>query len=158
MTPIVGPRSALAAAAVLLLALAGCGSDGDDSDSGDSGDSGDRTVPAAEVDLVAPDEFAERMTDPDAVVVNVHVPYEGEIAGTHLFVPFDEIASSTVLPADHERPLLIYCRTGNMSATAGADLIDAGYSDVTDLDGGMIAWQATGRSIDDVPDHADGPG
>jgi rhodanese-related sulfurtransferase len=132
------------------LALAGCG--------GDEG-TGERTAPGAtapgaEVALVAPDEFAERTADPDAVLVNVHVPYEGEIAGTDLFVPFDEIASSNELPSDHDRPLLVYCRTGDMSATATADLIDAGYTDVTDLEGGMVAWQAADRSVEIVPDRS----
>ena len=37
---------------------------------------------------------------------------------------------------------------GSMSATATADLVDAGYTDVTDLEGGMVAWQAAGRAID----------
>lgn len=133
MNCVVITRSAVAAALVVPLALVGCGGDSED---------GVGTVPVAGVDLVAPDEFAERMTDPDAVVVNVHVPYEGEIAGTHLFIPFDKIASSAELPADHDRTLLVYCRTGNMSATATADLTDAGYTDVTDLRGGMVAWQA----------------
>lgn len=130
--------------------LAGCGDD--DSGGSDAGEGG-AAAPVAAVELVAPDEFAERMTDPDAVVVNVHVPYEGEIAGTDLFLPFDEISSSTRLPDDHERPLLVYCRTGNMSATATAELVEAGYTDVTDLEGGMVAWQAAGRPIDHDPDH-----
>ena len=146
------PRRRLAAGAAiatgLLLSLAGCGDDDETSDRG-------RPVADAAIDLVGPDEFAERMADPEAVVINVHVPYEGEISGTDLFVPFDEITSSSRLPADHDRPLVIYCRTGNMSATAAAALGDAGYTDVTDLDGGMVAWDEAGRPIDNVPDHAD---
>jgi rhodanese-related sulfurtransferase len=106
------------------------------------------------VDLVDPDEFAARMDDPEAIVVNVHVPYEGEIQGTDLFVPFDEIVSAGELPDNHDRPLLIYCRTGNMSAAATADLVEAGYTDVTDLDGGMVAWQATGRAIGVAPSRS----
>jgi phage shock protein E len=103
------------------------------------------------VDRVGPDDFAARMDDPQAVVVNVHVPYEGEIPGTDSFIPFDEAASSSELPEDLDRPLLVYCRTGNMSADATADLVDAGYTNVTDLDGGMVAWEAAGRRIETAP-------
>lgn len=91
------------------------------------------------------------MGDPEAVVVNVHVPYEGEIPGTDVFVPFDEIASSDELPEDRERPLLLYCRTGSMSASAAADLVDAGYGDVTHLEGGMAAWRADGQTVEVDP-------
>jgi rhodanese-related sulfurtransferase len=137
-------RLAVAASLMLPLALTGCGDDTDDG-----------AGTAGAVDLVSPEEFAQRLTDRDAVVLNVHVPYEGEIAGTDLFVPFDEVASSTELPSDRGLPLLVYCRTGSMSATATADLVDAGYTDVTDLEGGMVAWQASGRAIETVPGHAD---
>jgi rhodanese-related sulfurtransferase len=106
---------------------------------------------AGDVELVEPDEFAARMEDPEAEVINVHVPYEGEIPGTDLFVPFDEIDTADVLPADHDQPLLVYCWSGNMSAEATATLADAGYTDLTDLEGGMAAWQASGRRIDQQP-------
>jgi rhodanese-related sulfurtransferase len=105
----------------------------------------------AEVELVSPDEFAARMADPEAVVVNVHIPYEGEIAGTDLFVPFDEVDSSDALPDDKDLPLLVYCRSGNMSADATAELVEAGYRDVTDLEGGMLAWEEAGRTIETEP-------
>jgi rhodanese-related sulfurtransferase len=128
------------AVSVVLAGVAACG--GSDA----AGDAG-----VAEVDLVGPDEFAARMADPDAVVVNVHIPYEGEIAGTDLFVPFDEVDSSEALPADKDQPLLVYCRTGNMSADATAELVEAGYRDVTDLEGGMVAWEEAGRTIETEP-------
>jgi rhodanese-related sulfurtransferase len=140
----------LTVAALVSLTFAGCGDDGDGGDGGDGGG-----APPVAIELVGPDGFAERMADREAVVVNVHVPYEGEIAGTDLFVPFDEVGSSTRLPDDHDRPLLVYCRTGNMSATATAALVDAGYTDVTDLEGGMVAWEAVGHPIAHDPDPDD---
>jgi rhodanese-related sulfurtransferase len=142
-------RWASIAGGLVLLVAAGCG--GADEETGTTGGE-----PA--VDLVGPDEFAERVADPDALVVNVHVPYEGEIAGTDLFVPFDEIASSPRLPSERDRPLVLYCRTGNMSAEAAAALVDEGYTDVTDLEGGMVAWEASSRAIEVVPERAQASG
>jgi rhodanese-related sulfurtransferase len=140
-------RWASVVAGIVLLVAAGCGG-ADDEEEGTTGG------PPA-VDLVGPDAFAERLADPDALVVNVHVPYEGEIAGTDLFVPFDEIASSPRLPSEKDRPLVLYCRTGNMSAEAAAALVDAGYTDVTDLEGGMVAWETSSRPIEVVPERAE---
>ena len=95
-----------------------------------------------------PDEFAAVVAEPGRVTVNVHVPFEGDIPGTDLSIPFDEIASQAgTLPADRGTGLAIYCRSGPMSATAATTLADLGYTDVVELRGGMRAWQADGRSL-----------
>ena len=78
----------------------------------------------------------------------MHVPYEGEIAGTDAFIPFDDIAGhADALPDDKDAPLYIYCMSGRMSAEATPDLQELGYTNVIDLEGGMEAWQAAGLGI-----------
>ena len=94
------------------------------------------------------DEFAFRLASSDAFVVNVHVPDEGSIEGTDAWIPYDEIVDDDRLPADRGTPILLYCKTGRMSAEAATALMDAGYSDVAHLDGGMDAWVAQGRSLE----------
>lgn len=98
--------------------------------------------------LVDPDAFARRVEDPRVVTINVHVPNEGNIAGTDLEVPFDQVSSSTALPADLTTPLAVYCRSGNMSATAVKDLQSKGYVDIVELRGGYDAWLQAGRTLD----------
>ena len=101
----------------------------------------------AEVGLLDPTSFAAR-TGNNAVLLNVHVPFEGDIDGTRLSIPFDQIAAkASMLPADLDTPLLVYCRSGRMSAIAAAELVRLGYRDVSDLDGGMLAWEKSGRSL-----------
>ncbi len=96
--------------------------------------------------LVGPDEFASAIAESGRLTINVHVPYQGDIAGTDLSIPFDRIAEqSDRLPRDRGTPLAIYCRTGPMSATAAETLTSLGYTDVVELEGGMKAWQASGR-------------
>jgi len=103
---------------------------------------------AARSGLVGPDEFARRVEDPKVVTVNVHVPNEGNIAGTDLTIPFDQIATSTKLPTDLATPLAVYCRSGNMSAPAVKDLRAKGYTNIVELSGGYDAWLQSGRTLE----------
>lgn len=81
-------------------------------------------------------------------LINVHVPYEGEIEGTDLFIPFDQVeARAAELPADKSARLVVYCRSGRMSAIAARTLVALGYRDVWHLDRGMIAWQRVGYPL-----------
>ncbi len=98
--------------------------------------------------LLGPDEFAAAIDDPARTTINVHVPFEGTLAGTDLMIPYDQIAQQTSrLPADRRLPLAVYCMTGGMSADAARSLAALGYTDIVELDGGMQAWQADGRPV-----------
>lgn len=107
----------------------------------------DMTAEAARVESVDPDEFDRALTGANSTLMNVHVPYEGEIPGTDLFVPFDELDAAK-LPRDKTATLVIYCMSGNMSAEAAQTLSAMGYTDIVELDGGMRAWSASGRPIE----------
>lgn len=105
-------------------------------------------IDAGSAALLSPAEFEDVIAAGDAIVLNVHVPYEGHIEGTDAFIPFDEIASSR-LPDDLNQPIALYCRSGNMSATATRTLVEMGYTDVVDLADGMNAWVETGRPLEE---------
>lgn len=46
------------------------------------------------------------------------------------------------LPYPKDEPIHVICRSGNRSAQAASLLKDAGYTDIYDVSGGMIAWEA----------------
>lgn len=94
-----------------------------------------------------PAAFAARLERDEAFVVNVHTPFAGEIEGTDEHIPSDRIRSSSALPSALDAEILLYCRTGSMSADAAEALVDAGYTNVRVLRGGMEAWQAAGYEL-----------
>ncbi|ORV07727.1 rhodanese-like domain-containing protein [Mycolicibacterium fallax] len=134
----------VAAAGAAMIGLSGCGAAEPDPQAAASAG----TAVADAHRLVDPEEFAAVIAEPDRVTVNVHVPFDGDIPGTDLSVPFDQIEQRRAeLPADRNTPLAIYCRTGPMSTTAAAALTALGYTDVVELRGGMKAWRAEGRDM-----------
>ena len=46
------------------------------------------------------------------------------------------------------RRIVLYCRSGSMSAEAAETLTRFGYDDVWDLRGGMIAWEEAGFRLE----------
>lgn len=77
--------------------------------------------------LVDAGTFAKLAAKPDAVLINVHEPYEAEIAGTDQFLQYDSV-DPVLLPHDLSTPLVVYCMTGNMSAVAVQQMVSLGYT------------------------------
>jgi rhodanese-related sulfurtransferase len=97
------------------------------------------------------DEFDQILSSQsdDYTVVNVHIPYEGEIERTDLEIPYNDIDALTAALPDKDAPIILYCRSGRMSEEASLALVDLGYTQVWDVPGGMIAWQNSGRELVD---------
>ena len=98
------------------------------------------------------DELNSMLKDKDFVFINVHIPFEGNIANTDLFIPYDQItepANLVQLSTDKNAKIILYCRSGQMSEIAAENLIKLGYTNIWNLEDGMLELERAGFEIQD---------
>jgi rhodanese-related sulfurtransferase len=126
--------SAVVLAVLVAIALASC-----------SGDDGSGTPDGPGWTRLSPEGLQDLMSSEDVYLVNVHVPFEGEITGTDVHIPYTDLVDRLgELPAEGAQTLVLYCRSGNMSTAAAQDLVAAGRTGFFELDGGFVAWNEAG--------------
>ena len=105
----------------------------------------------AEVRRLDPPEAAVLVQAGEVVVLDVRTPEEfaaGHLAGA-INVDFkrDDFASR-LSELDRGRTYLVYCRSGNRSTRALPILDELGFGRVVNLDGGVLAWEKAGCSLE----------
>lgn len=124
------------------LALAGCG--------------GETAAPAVEeIDLTTLPDSVDVDTvnavrdNPGVLLLDVREPDEydaGHIPNITL-IPMGEVAARLAeLPKDKE--IIVTCRTGNRSGQVADFLRDQGFTNVHNMEGGIVAWEAAGYPVE----------
>lgn len=155
-------RTAWSVVPALLIALIGSGcSAGSDTREPDP-DAAAAEVPAenapqAPASAAAPNtitatELVDRLEDPDApVILDVRSPKEfeeGHIPGA-INLPYDQIGDRLgSLEQYRQGEVVVYCRTGRRAGIAESALSDAGFENVRDLEGHMVAWRQAEFPVD----------
>ena len=124
---------------LLLIAVTGCvGQDTED-------------VPVVPVNFIDVSvSQAKEMIDSDEVFlldVRAQAEYdEGHISGS-ILIPLQVIESRLdEIPKDEK--ILVYCRSGRRSAEANQILIDNGFKQVYNMQGGIIDWTNSGYALE----------
>lgn len=102
-------------------------------------------VPGGAYWNVTPEQLQGMLTNKNFPLINVHVPFQGDLPLTDFSIPFDQVLANTSrLPTDKSAPVVLYCRTGAMSIQAATQLAGQGYTQIYNLAGGFRAWTAAG--------------
>ena len=99
---------------------------------------------------VGVDEFQTYIANPVVQLLDVRTRDEfdeGHIAGATLVDVNDStFVQQAMAVLDKQRPVAVYCRSGRRSARAANLLAEQGCR-VTDLAGGILAWQDAGKEL-----------
>ncbi len=103
------------------------------------------------VTACAPSSSDPTIDPTGATVIDVRTPAEfaeGHLDGAvNVDVQDQALFTAALTDLDPDAAYVIYCRSGNRSAAATAQMIDAGFTDVTDAGGLQAAADATGLEI-----------
>lgn len=55
--------------------------------------------------------------------------------------------SEEIKKLDKQKPVIIYCRSGRRSANSVKKFLDSGFTELYDLEGGIIKWKQEGFKI-----------
>ncbi|NJC95420.1 MAG: rhodanese-like domain-containing protein [Anaerolineae bacterium] len=108
------------------------------------------TIEGGSYKNISAGELNSMFKNKDFILVNVHIPFAGDIPNTDVSIPFDQITESSYLsqlPTDKNAKIVLYCRSGRMSQIASEKLVGLGYANIWNLRGGMDEWEQSGYDL-----------
>lgn len=111
---------------------------------------GAETEQVKTIEEIEPFEAAEEISGGDVVLVDTREPHEyqeAHLEGGKLVPPGllgDEIEAAA---PDKSARTILYCRSGNRSAIAAAQMQAMGYTNVASMAGGILLWQEQGLPV-----------
>ena len=113
-------------------------------------DSGDASSDSPGAYTVKADEAVEMIEAGERTVIDVRTPAEydeAHIVGALLIDVNGADFDDQIAGLDPDEPYLVYCRSGNRSATAAAQMEDAGIKDIADA-GGLADLARAGAPVE----------
>ena len=137
----------LLAAVIAVMLAAACSSDAAPAPSASSA-----SADADGIRLVSAEEGAAIQDDPpeELVILDVRTPEEfdeGHLEGAVMLDFYEPDFADELADLDPDVPYLLYCRSGNRSGQTAEIMAELGFTDVADVDGGVISWTDAGLDL-----------
>lgn len=88
---------------------------------------------------------------PDAQLIDVRTPPEfaaGHVPAATMVDVKARDFEARISAFDKNRPTYVYCRSGKRSARAVAIMAELGFTELYNLDGGMLAWTKAEKPVE----------
>jgi thioredoxin 1 len=100
---------------------------------------------------VAVDEFEKKLSGRDVQLIDVRTPEE--FSGEHLKGALNYNINSgefekELSKLDKTKPVMVYCLSGGRSASAAKLMAEKGFTEVYNMEGGIMKWNAAGKPMD----------
>ncbi|MGB7785827.1 MAG: rhodanese-like domain-containing protein [Salinimicrobium sp.] len=99
------------------------------------------------IKVITPQNFGKEIQQEDVQLIDVRTPKEykeGHIEGAkNIDFLADDFLQNFTEKFDKNKPVYLYCRSGNRSAKASEKLQAEGFENIIDLEGGYKAWSVT---------------
>lgn len=105
--------------------------------------------PTGKITVLDVDAFEKQIIN-EGTILDVRTPQEvaeGIIANAQVMDFNGPDFANQIQTLDKTKPVYVYCKAGGRSGKASEMLSSLGY-EVYDLDGGMDAWKAAGKSVE----------
>ena len=103
------------------------------------------------VSPVSPSEAAAVIAaGPNVVVLDIRTPQEfneGIIEGAINIDFYESSFAVTLDTLDKDAEYVVYCRSGNRSSQARKTFESLGFTNVTEIEGGIVDWYASGLPV-----------
>ncbi len=96
---------------------------------------------------IEPDIALELISNPDVLILDVREQEEYEVSHIANAFRYDKRLLN-VIPKD--QPILLYCTVGYRSAMKADELLDKGFKNVVNLDGGIIHWKNVNQKVQTI--------
>src|SRR3954470_12029357 len=104
-----------------------------------------------QIEEITPAEAQAELGNGSVGLLDTREPHEyaeGHLERSELVPPSEVLARIDALAPDPDQRVILYCRSGNRSATAAAELGEQlGYSNVASVAGGILEWQDQGLPV-----------
>jgi len=97
----------------------------------------------AMVQIVSVAEFKEGLSNNEVQLIDVRTPKEYEqdhIENAILIDYFSDDFKIKIQELDKDKPVYLYCKSGNRSEKSSKILADLGFTEIVNLKGGFMAW------------------
>jgi len=104
------------------------------------------TILPTQIQLITPQELRQKINHQSVVLIDVREKdeYDQGHIPTALLRPLSKFSPQQLQSYPN---IVLYCRSGKRSHTAAEKLIAQGVNSVTELQGGISAWQDAGFAV-----------